>query len=67
MWLLDRFVSQEVDPVAAESQKNGQLSAENELEPGSKEWVARQAYLAEVNQSLNQNDASTFFAITATL
>lgn len=63
LWLLDRFVSQEVDPVAAESQKNGQLSAENELEPGSKEWVARQAYLAEVNQSLNQNDASTFLQL----
>lgn len=63
LWLLDRFVSEEVDPVAAESQKNGQLSAENELEPGSKEWVARQAYLAEVNQSLNQNDASTFLQL----
>ena len=63
LWLLDRFVSQEVDPVAAESQKNGQLSAENELEPGSKEWVARQAYLAEVNQSLDQNDASRFLQI----
>lgn len=63
LWLLDRFVSQEVDPVAAESQKNGQLSAEIELEPGSKEWVARQAYLAEVNQSLNQNDASTFLQL----
>ena len=63
LWLLDRFVSQEVDPVAAESQKNGQLSAENELEPGSKEWVARQAYLAEVNQSLDQNDASKFLQI----
>nr|WP_298891953.1 YdcF family protein [uncultured Acinetobacter sp.] len=63
LWLLDRFVSQEVDPVAAESQKNGQLSAENELEPGSKEWVARQAYLAEVNQSLDQNDASKFLQL----
>lgn len=63
LWLLDRFVSQEVDPVAAESQKNGKLSAEIELEPGSKEWVARQAYLAEVNQSLNQNDASTFLQL----
>ena len=63
LWLLDHFVSQEVDPVAAESQKNGQLSAENELEPGSKEWVARQAYLAEVNQSLDQNDASKFLQL----
>ena len=63
LWLLDRFVSKEVDPVAAESQKNGQLSAENELEPGSKEWVARQAYLAEVNQSLDQNDASKFLQL----
>lgn len=63
LWLLDRFVSEKVDPVAAESQKNGQLSAENELEPGSKEWVARQAYLAEVNHSLDQNDASKFLQL----
>lgn len=63
LWILDHLVSFEVNPVAAQSQKSGQLSLEDTLEPGSPEWVARRAYLYEVNQSLNSADGQNFVLI----
>lgn len=60
IWLLNRYVNVQVDPIAAQSQQSGQLNSENNLEPGSPEWVARRAYLYEVNQSLKDGDAKSF-------
>lgn len=48
LWLLNRFVSIDVNNVAAQSQQPARLSLENEFEPGSKSWIARQAYLYEM-------------------
>ncbi|KAA8735329.1 YdcF family protein [Acinetobacter qingfengensis] len=60
LWLLNKLTDVRVDPVAAESQKTGQLSLESTYEPGSPEWVARQAYLAEVNKALNDGQVDDF-------
>lgn len=60
LWVLDRFVNERVDPVAAQSQKSGKLNLESNLEPGSPEWVARRAYLAEVNRTLENGNGSEF-------
>ena len=60
LWLLEHISAVQVDPVAAKSQKSGQLSLENQLEPGSAEWVARRAYLYEVNHALQSGDVEQF-------
>ncbi|MCH4248186.1 MAG: YdcF family protein [Acinetobacter populi] len=60
LWLLNHAVDVQVDPIAAQSQKTGRLSLESNLEPGSPEWVARRAYLYEVNQSLQDGHAQNF-------
>lgn len=60
IWLLNKVVPISVDPVAAKSQELGQLNLEKELIPGSKEWVARRAYLYEVNSALNAGNVEQF-------
>lgn len=60
LWMLNQWVPVQVDPIAAKSQQSGQLSLENQLEPGSEEWVARRAYLYEVNQALKTGDVEQF-------
>ena len=60
LWALNTWVPVQVDPVAAKSQQAGQLNLENHLEPGSKEWVARRAYLYEINQVLQVGDIVQF-------
>ncbi len=60
LWLLDYFITPQIDPIAAQSQKNGQLSTENHFEPGSPEWLARRAYLDAVNQALEQGNGQKF-------
>ncbi|MCK4102112.1 YdcF family protein [Acinetobacter radioresistens] len=53
---LNTFVPVEVNQVAAKSQEMAALSEYEELEPGSNLWIARQAYLKLMEQSMqNQN------------
>lgn len=49
---LNTFVSFEVDEIAAQSQKMAALTETENLEPGSDEWIARQAYLDVIEQNL---------------
>ncbi|GAA5003863.1 YdcF family protein [Acinetobacter puyangensis] len=63
LWVLNHAVNVQVDPIAAQSQKTGRLSLESNLEPGSPEWVARRAYLYEVNQSLQDGHAENFIEL----
>ncbi len=63
LWLLNGIVDIEVNPVAAQSQQSGQLSFGNNLEPGSPEWVARNAYLLEVNRLLEEGDTQGFMLL----
>lgn len=60
LWMLNQWVPVNIDPIAAKSQQSGQLSLENQLEPGSEEWVARRAYLYEVNQALKTSNVEQF-------
>ncbi len=53
---LNTFVPVEDNQVAAKSQEMAALSEYEELEPGSNLWIARQAYLKLMEQSMqNQN------------
>lgn len=54
--VLNRVVEIEVNPVAAQSQKNARLTEQETLEPGSELWIARQAYLKMMEQSLKNDD-----------
>lgn len=54
---LEVFVPVNVDEVAAQSQQMAALTETEELEPGSKAWIARQAYLTLIEQSIRDNDA----------
>ena len=49
---LNHFVSVDVNPLAAQSQKTAALSEHDTLEPGSDLWIARQAYLKLMEKSL---------------
>lgn len=60
LWGLTHLSRVEVDPIAAKSQQSGQLSLESHLEPGSAEWVARRAYLYEVNHALTSGNVEQF-------
>ncbi|MFW1859026.1 YdcF family protein [Acinetobacter defluvii] len=55
--LLNTFVPVEVNQLAAQSQQNAALSESENLEPGSKLWIARQAYLKLMEQEINSQDA----------
>ncbi|AWL28906.1 YdcF family protein [Acinetobacter defluvii] len=55
--LLNTFVPVEVNQLAAQSQQNAALSDSENLEPGSKLWIARQAYLKLMEQEINSQDA----------
>lgn len=54
---LNTFVPVEVNQVAAKSQERAALSEYDELEPGSNLWIARQAYLKLMEQSLQNQEA----------
>ena len=60
LWLLHKTVPVQIDPVAAKSQTIGELNLDSGLEPGSAEWVARSAYLYEVNQALKLGSVEAF-------
>lgn len=53
--LLDRFVPIEVNQVAAKSQQMAALTDHENLEPSSNLWLARQAYLEKMEQSIHQD------------
>jgi uncharacterized SAM-binding protein YcdF (DUF218 family) len=53
--ILNHVVDIEMNQVAAQSQKTAQLTEQETLEPGSELWIARQAYLKLMEQSLAQN------------
>ena len=63
--VLNTFVPVEVDQVAAKSQQEASLSETEGLEPGSKLWIARQAYLSVMEKQILANqteDVSSIFA-----
>ena len=53
---LNYFVPVEVNQLAAKSQQQAALSEHDNLEPGSELWIARQAYLNLMEQTLNAKD-----------
>ncbi|WP_445115607.1 YdcF family protein [Acinetobacter sp. WZC-1] len=55
--ILNTMVPVEVNQVAAKSQQMAALTEEENLEPGSSLWIARQAYLQLMEEQLEQNDA----------
>lgn len=63
LWLLNYFINPQVDIVAAQSQKTGKLSGENNFEPGSAQWIARRAYLYEVEKALQNNNGQNFIEL----
>jgi len=62
---LNRFVSFEINEVAAQSQKMASLSEDDTLEPGSDQWIARQAYLRVMEQDIQQNHSANLMLIQA--
>ncbi|MDQ9008218.1 YdcF family protein [Acinetobacter gerneri] len=54
---LNTFVPVEVDKVAAKSQENAALTEVQNYEPGSDLWIARQAYLKVMEESIKNQQA----------
>ncbi|ENV32834.1 YdcF family protein [Acinetobacter gerneri] len=54
---LNTFVPVEVDKVAAKSQENAALTEIQNYEPGSDLWIARQAYLKVMEESIKNQQA----------
>ena len=54
--VLNAVVSVDVNEVAAKSQQQAALKTQDEYEPGSRLWIARQAYLQLVEKALVSND-----------
>ena len=61
--LLNHFVPVEVDEVAAESQKQAALSEHESLEPGSRLWIARQAYLKVMEHAIQTENSQELVTI----
>ena len=53
---LNRIVSVEVNEVAAKSQRMASLTEQENLEPGSEQWIARQAYLRLMEEAIQQRE-----------
>ena len=62
---LNYFVSVEVNPIAANSQKLGNLTVSEHLEPGSELWTARQAYLSVMKQQMQSNNSQNLTLVHA--
>ncbi|MEB3766722.1 YdcF family protein [Acinetobacter sp. MD2] len=56
LFLLNQFVPVEVNHVAAQSQQMAALSENDDLEPGSDLWIARQAYLKVLQEAGQKKD-----------
>ena len=54
---LHAFVPIKVDEIAAKSQQMAALTDKEDLEPGSRLWIARQAYLKLIEEQLNDQGA----------
>ncbi|MDQ8936699.1 YdcF family protein [Acinetobacter rudis] len=57
MRILNGVVPVEVNQVAAESQQMGALSENDDLEPGSALWIARQAYLKVMEEAIRTQNS----------
>ena len=67
-WLvkgLNHFVPVEVNQVAAKSQQMAALSEHENLEPGSKLWIARQAYLKLMEEAIQSHNSQDLTVIQA--
>lgn len=62
---LNYFVPVEVNQVAAQSQKQAALSVNENLEPGSEQWIARQAYLRMMEEDISKNQSQNLSLIQA--
>lgn len=62
---LNYFVPVEVNQVAAQSQKQAALSVNENLEPGSELWIARQAYLRVMEEDISKNQSQNLSLIQA--
>lgn len=63
--VLNTFVPVDVDQVAAESQKRAALTEREDFEPGSKTWIARQAYLTLMEQKIREKSTQDLVLIQA--
>lgn len=59
LFLLNQMVPVEVNHVAAQSQQMAALSENDDLEPGSDLWIARQAYLKVLQDAAKREDAQS--------
>ncbi|OAL79060.1 hypothetical protein AY606_06420 [Acinetobacter sp. SFB] len=62
---LNSFVPVEVNQVAAKSQQMAALSEHENLEPGSKLWIARQAYLKLMEEAIQSHNSQNLTVIQA--
>lgn len=62
---LNSFVPVEVNQVAAKSQQMAALSEHESLEPGSKLWIARQAYLKLMEEAIQSHNSENLTVIQA--
>ncbi|OAL76908.1 ElyC/SanA/YdcF family protein [Acinetobacter terrae] len=62
---LNSFVPVEVNEVAAKSQQMAALSEHENLEPGSKLWIARQAYLKLMEEAIQNHNSQNLTVIQA--
>ena len=62
---LNSFVPVEVNQVAAKSQQMAALSEHEDLEPGSKVWIARQAYLKLMEEAIQSHNSQDLVLIQA--
>lgn len=60
---LNTVVPVEVDVVAAQSQQMAALTDHEELEPGSKLWIARQAYLDVMERTIQEKNTQDLVVI----
>lgn len=65
MRILNSVVPVEVNQVAAESQQMGTLSENDELEPGSALWIARQAYLKVMEDAIRTQNSQDLVELHA--
>lgn len=62
---LNSFVPVEVNQVAAKSQQMAALSEHENLEPGSRVWIARQAYLKLMKEAIQSQNSQDLILIQA--
>lgn len=62
---LNTFVPLQVNEVAAKSQQQAALSEHESLEPGSKLWIARQAYLKLMEETIKSKNSPDLTVLQA--